>query len=70
MKYRGMRKRTMVTIVVVAVIFVAYFVISGLGARKTMEIPRELLVVSPDATGMEYEDVAFTSRDGDVTLKG
>ena len=65
-----MRKRTMVTIIVVAILFVAYFVISGLGARETMEIPRKLLVVTPDATGMKYEDVAFTSRDGDVTLKG
>ena len=70
MKFRGIRKRTMITIIVVAVIFIAYVVLSVLGARETMVIPREMLEVTPDATGLEYENIAFASRDGEVVLRG
>jgi pimeloyl-ACP methyl ester carboxylesterase len=60
----------MVTIVGIAIIFISYFIVSVLGAMKTMEIPRELLEVTPDATGLEYENVAFTSRDDNISLRG
>jgi alpha/beta superfamily hydrolase len=70
MKSRGRRERTVIIIIVIAVILVVYIGLSMYGAKRSMEIPRELLEVTADSTGLEYENVSFTSRRDDVLLKG
>jgi pimeloyl-ACP methyl ester carboxylesterase len=51
-------------------ILVIYIGLSIFGAVQAMEIPHLPLNDSPASLGMEYEDVAFTSRDDGVLLKG
>lgn len=70
MAFRGKHKRTMTVIIVIAAILVVYTGLSIYGAKRTMEIPRELLEVTPDATGLEYENITFTSRKDNILLKG
>ena len=70
MESRGRRKRTMTIIIVIAVILVVYTGLSMYGAKRSMEIPRELLEVTADSTGLEYENISFTSREDNVLLKG
>lgn len=52
------------------VLLVVYLGLSVYGARRAMEIPRLPLSASPDSVGLDYEDVAFRSRDGSVVLRG
>lgn len=54
----------------IAVVLVAYMGLSVYGARAAMEIPRLPLNDSPASVGLNYEDVAFTSRVDSVLLKG
>jgi pimeloyl-ACP methyl ester carboxylesterase len=59
-----------VVAICVAVIFTLYVGLSTFGAVKAMAIPRLPLEDSLDSVGLAYEDVAFTSRDDEVLLKG
>ena len=54
----------------IIVVLVAYMGLSVYGARAAMEIPRLPLNDSPASVGLNYEDVAFTSRVDSVLLKG
>jgi alpha/beta superfamily hydrolase len=60
----------MTIIIVIAVILVVYTGLSMYGAKRCMEIPRESLEVTADSTGLEYENISFTSREDNVLLKG
>jgi alpha/beta superfamily hydrolase len=60
----------MIIIIVVVAILLVYTGLTAYGAKRSMEIPRQLLEVSADSTGLEYENVAFTSREDSVLLKG
>lgn len=60
--------RTIAT--VLAIVLAVYAGLSLFGAATAMEIPRLPLKSSPTAVGLTYEDVAFPSRDGEVTLRG
>lgn len=59
-----------VTAIGIAVVLVLYIGLSIYGAREAMEIPRLPLNDSPASIGLDYENVSFTSRDGNVLLKG
>lgn len=60
----------MFTAIGLGVLMVVYFGLSVYGARRAMEIPRLPLSASSDSVGLDYEDVAFKSRDGSVVLRG
>jgi pimeloyl-ACP methyl ester carboxylesterase len=55
---------------VVVVLLLAYFAVSYLMASGITTAKRKPLESTPQAYGMAYEDVAFTSRAGDVGLRG
>jgi alpha/beta superfamily hydrolase len=48
----------------------AYSVASGFGARSAMTIERVPLQTSPEAFGLVYQDISFTSRSDGLLLKG
>lgn len=54
----------------IAITFAVYTVLSISGAIAIMEIPRLPLNDSPASVGLTYEDVAFTSHDDSVVLRG
>jgi alpha/beta superfamily hydrolase len=60
----------MAAIFIIATIILVYIVLSAYGARRCMEIPREPLEVTAGSTGLEYENVSFTSRTDNIVLKG
>ena len=60
----------MIAVIVIVIILVVYTGLSTYGAKRAMEIPREYLEVTAETTGLEYEDVAFTSRTDSVLMKG
>jgi alpha/beta superfamily hydrolase len=60
----------MIASIVIAVILVVYIGLSAYGAKRCMEIPRELLEVTADSTGLVYENIEFVARNDNVLLKG
>jgi pimeloyl-ACP methyl ester carboxylesterase len=69
-----MKKRRLIKIIaiVVGAVLVVYIGLSAYGANRAMTVPRLDLPegVSPADVGLAYEDVFFSSRDDNVTLKG
>ena len=59
-----------VTAIGIATVLILYIGLSIYGAKAAMEIPRLPLIHSPASVGLDYEDVAFTSRDDHVMLRG
>jgi pimeloyl-ACP methyl ester carboxylesterase len=70
MKSKRKRRIIKFSAIGLGVILVIYIGLSIFGAIQAMEIPRLPLDDSPDSLGLEYEDVAFTSREDNVLLKG
>jgi pimeloyl-ACP methyl ester carboxylesterase len=70
MESRKKRRIIKFSAIGLGIILVIYIGLSIFGAVQAMEIPRLPLEDSPTSVGLEYEDVAFTSRDDGVLLKG
>lgn len=56
--------------IVIAGIVILYIALSIYGAKMLMEIPRLPLVHSLDSTGLDYENISFTSRSDNTKLYG
>lgn len=61
-------KKAVLTIAILAVLLIAYFAVSSYGAVTALKIPRVPLEQLPES--VSYEDVVFSSRIDQVTLKG
>lgn len=64
------KKILKISLSVLAVLLLAYTVISFLGARKAMVIPRFPLTYPAESLGLPYENVAFKTRGDGLILKG
>jgi dienelactone hydrolase len=70
MNFGTIRRRKVITYIVIAAVLVVYFGLSAYGARETMLIPRLPLEESPESTGLIYEDIEFQSCGDNTILKG
>jgi uncharacterized protein len=66
----GNKKILKIALIVVACLLVIYLVISVLGAKKAMDVPRRPLSLGAGSLGVAYQDVAFNTRNDNLTLKG
>lgn len=65
-----MKKHPKMFLIIIVVILMAYFGVSGYVANEVMVIPKLPLKGTPASVGLAYEDITFPSRDDNIALKG